>query len=386
MSPGSAAAGLVLDRIRRAGPIGFDEFVDLALYAPGAGFYETGGAAGARGGDFLTSAELGPLFGAVVARAFDTWWRDLGEPDPFVVVEAGAGAGTLCRSVLDAAPACAPALRYVMVERSSALRDRQATSVAVDPPGDLFGPLRRRDEEDDDGRRVIPGNGPRVTSLADLPAGPLTGVVLANELLDNLAFALVQRRRGRWSEVRVGEAPGGSLEEVLVDAPATLASLAATLAPDAPTGARVPIQVAAGRWLADALRLLDRGRVVAFDYAVDHTAELAGRAPGGWLRTYRNGGPGGAPLDAPGGQDITCEVCVDQLARVRAPLLVRDQSEFLAEHGIAELVAAARAEWHARASRPDITALRARSRLGEAAALTDPAGLGSFRVLEWEVG
>ncbi|TMK87491.1 MAG: class I SAM-dependent methyltransferase, partial [Actinobacteria bacterium] len=51
-----------------------------------------------------------------MARALDDWWRDMGEPDPYVVVEAGAGAGTLARHVLDAQPRCAPALRYVLVE------------------------------------------------------------------------------------------------------------------------------------------------------------------------------------------------------------------------------------------------------------------------------
>src|SRR5437764_626791 len=85
-------AEIVAERARRLGPIPFDEVVDLALYHPEHGFYSTGGGAG-RGGDFLTSPEVGPLFGVVLARALDDWWRDMGEPDPYVVVEAGAGAG-----------------------------------------------------------------------------------------------------------------------------------------------------------------------------------------------------------------------------------------------------------------------------------------------------
>jgi SAM-dependent MidA family methyltransferase len=70
--------------------------LEAALYDPATGFYETGGRAGRRG-DFLTSPEVGPLFGAVVARALDRWWDGLGRPDPFVVVDAGAGPGTLAR-------------------------------------------------------------------------------------------------------------------------------------------------------------------------------------------------------------------------------------------------------------------------------------------------
>jgi SAM-dependent MidA family methyltransferase len=83
-----------VERIHRAiarhGPLSFDRFMDLALYDPDQGFYSRSGSVGRRG-DFLTSPEVGPLFGAVVARALDHWWRDLGEPNPFMVIEAGAG-------------------------------------------------------------------------------------------------------------------------------------------------------------------------------------------------------------------------------------------------------------------------------------------------------
>ena len=66
-------------RVRTEGPLGYEAFVDAALYAPGLGFYETGGRAGRRGA-FLTSPEVGPLFGAVVARALiaRTWAEALG--------------------------------------------------------------------------------------------------------------------------------------------------------------------------------------------------------------------------------------------------------------------------------------------------------------------
>ena len=67
----------------------------------------------------------------MVARALDRWWHDLGRPDPFTVVEAGAGTGTLARAVLFARPACLPALTYVLVERAAALRRRQAEHLAL---------------------------------------------------------------------------------------------------------------------------------------------------------------------------------------------------------------------------------------------------------------
>lgn len=357
----------------------FAEYLEMALYDPGGGFYAGGGRAG-RGGDFLTSPEVGPLFAAVVARALDTWWDGLGRPDPYVVVEAGAGVGTLAAGVLAAAPRCGPALRYVLVERSAALRARQATTLELAPPAWALGPAHPGD--DDFGVPATGlGSGPVATALAELPATSSTGVVLANELLDNLRFSLLVRSDDSWSEVRVGE-DAGRLVEVLVPAASALAAEADVLAPGAPEGGRVPIQHAAGDWLRAALATLERGRVVVVDYA-DTTASMAGRPWSDWLRTYRGHARGGHPLGAPGESDITCEVAVDQLARVRPPDAHRSQAGFLTAHGLTVLVDEARAAWQARAAIGDLEALRARSRTHEAAALTDPTGLGAFTVLEW---
>lgn len=309
--------------------------VELALYHPRFGFYETGGSAG-RGGDFLTSPEVGPLFGAVLARALDAWWSELGRPHEFTVVEAGAGRGTLARSVLAAAPACGPALRYVAVERSAAQR-------AKHPPG--------------------------VESAAAMPTEHFAGVVVANELLDNLAFGLLERTAEGWAEVHVD----AELAEVLVPVDHTC---------DAPLGARVPVQRAARQWVEGARALTRPGRVVVIDYA-DTTGSMARRPWTDWVRTYRGHGRGAHPLVDLGHQDITCEVAVDQLP---APASNRSQAEFLRAHGIDELAAEARRAWQARAHVGDLEALKSRSRVHEAAALVDEAGLGAFRVLEWAQG
>jgi SAM-dependent MidA family methyltransferase len=378
------ATDVVRDRIRRLGPIPFDLYLELALYEPGVGFYAAAGEAG-RQGDFLTSPEIGPLFGAVLARALDQWWEELGAPDPFVVVEAAAGVGTLAKAVLSSEPACAPALRYLLVERSDRLRERQASVLPVEPPATVLGPMGPVDDEDDEGSHALPGGGPRVASLGELPVGPFTGVVVANELLDNLPFALLERTRDGWYEVRVAEDEGGDgFVEVLTPAEVADAEAAARLAPEAAVGARIPLQSAAVDWLRSSMRTLRRGRVVLVDYA-STTAALAARPQDEWLRTYRRGQRGGAVLDRPGTQDITVEVCVDQLARVQAPVAERPQHEFLRAHGVDDLVAHARAAWQAAAARPDLEALKARSRVSEADALLDPAGLGAFRVLEWAI-
>jgi SAM-dependent MidA family methyltransferase len=364
------------ERIARHGPLPYEAFVDAALYDPDGGFYASGGAAGRRG-DFLTAPEVGPLFGAVVARALDAWWRELGRPDPYVVVDAGAGPGTLARSVLAAGPACAAALRYVLVERSAAQRARHSAGLPLVPPAEAFSGSGRAGDDDEE-VTVAQGIGPLVVSLPDLPAVPVTGVVVANELLDNLPFGLAVWD-GRWQEARVGLDPAGGFVEVLVP---PSAPLPAGLPRVAALGARAPVQRAAAGWVGAALDLLEAGRVVMIDY-VSETAAMAARPWREWLRTYHDHDRGEHPLRQPGHQDITCEVALDQLATVQEPDAVRSQAQFLALHGLDELVDEGRRVWAERAAVADLAAVRARSRVREAEALTDPNGLGRFSVVEW---
>jgi hypothetical protein len=76
-------------------------------------------------------------------------------------------------------------------------------------------------------------------------------------------------------------------------------------------------------------------------------------------------------------------VALDQLASVRPPSVVRDQASFLAAHGVADLVEEGRRLWEEGAARPGLDAVRGRSRVREAEALTDLDGLGGFTVAEW---
>ncbi len=326
------------------GPLGavpFSAFMEAALYDETSGFYATGGRAGRRG-DFLTSPEVGPLFGAVVARALDSWWRELGEPATYEVVEVGAGPGTLARAVFAARPDCAGALRYTMVERGEAQRRLHPT-------------------------------GPHLSSTGAFPDHSAT-IVVANELLDNLPFDLLVYD-GEWREAWVVET-AGSFSEILRpcrsvpgDAPAP-----------ARHGARVPRQDDAARWVDDmTARLRPGGRLVIFDYC-STTSSMAQRPWREWLRTYRHHERGGHYLQHPGQQDITADVALDQLP---IPDAVRSQAQWLALHGIDDLVAVGRALWAERGAIGDLEALKARSRVREAEALCDLSGLGAFRVVEW---
>jgi SAM-dependent MidA family methyltransferase len=182
---------------------------------------------------------------------------------------------------------------------------------------------------------------------------------------------------GAWREAMVAVGRDGALQEVLS---APIDPLPGWLPVRAAHGARAPIQDEAAAWLATARGLVGRGRVVAIDYCVARTAELCLRPWREWLRTYRGHERGGHYLTAAGEQDITVEVCLDQLA---PPDAVRTQAQFLQRWGIGDLVEQGRREWHSAASAPTLRALTMRSRVREAEALLDPGGLGGFTVAEW---
>ncbi len=338
-------------RIAAHGPLGVGEFVDAALYDETHGFYATDGRAGRRG-DFLTAPEVGPLFGAVIARALDAWWVDAGRPDRWTVIEHGAGPATLVRAVLAAEPEClrTGALRWVAVDRS-------ASQLGAHPVH------------------------PSVVSTTSAPTSGDADVVFANELLDNLAFDIAEKTVGGWAEVLVWTDPdgsGGRFDLVIggaVEVPPSFERM--------DRGVRLPVQTAARRWLADVRERHPQARVVVFDYGAS-TAELASRQ-GGWLRTFRSHEDGGDWLSAPGTCDITTDVDLDQLQVDHRATTVATQAEFLRRHGIDELVAQGRAGWHERAGVGDLAALRARSRIREADALLDPEGMGAFTVLEWAI-
>jgi len=321
-------------------PLRFDEYMHEALYGA-SGFYTVGGQAGRRG-DFLTSPEVGPLFGAVVARWIDAEFQRQGRPDGFTVIEVGAGPGTLARTVLLAAPHWAG--RYVAVEVSEAQRTRH-------PDG--------------------------VRSLPELPEGQRPGVVVANELLDNVPFRLAVFD-GAWREAHVAVGADGTVSEVLRRAPEEWATF---MPRTAPHGARLPVHEAGARWLSAArAALASGGTLLCFDYCTARTAALALEPWRTWLRTYRGHERGDHYLRQPGAQDITTQVCLDQLPE---PEVVRTQAQFLQRWGIADLVEEGRAAWEAAAARPTLDALRMRSRVREAESLLDPAGLGGFLAVEW---
>ena len=319
----------------------FSEVMELALYHPQLGFYSSGGQAGRRS-DFITSPEVGPLFGHVVANAIDAEWDRLGRPELLTVVDVGAGPGTLARAVLAAQPQCGDALRYIAVEQSVEQRAQHPESIlSLD------------------------------VLSAEVIGDGIAGVVIANELLDNLAFTPMRR---------VDEVPAAAM---VIDHEGVLGTtfVANTTAyvPNSSCDAWVDQAEAVGfvLWILD--RVLQRGRLIAIDYARQRSDDVE-------IRTYAEHGRAGDPLEQLGTKDITVDVDLEQLqARTREADSISSQATWLDKYGIHALVDEGRQIWNESAAIGDLSALKARSRIREAEALTASDGLGGFLVAEWIV-
>ena len=323
-----------------------------ALYDPGGGFFAGAVLRSEKEGDFLTSPEVSPMFGETLAVFVTGEAARIGLEAPDIV-EAGAGSGSMLRPLLDA---LGPVGGVWAVERSPAARASL-------------------------GDRV-----PEATVVEDLSAVPggRRGVILANELLDNLPAALAVRTLGGWSEQQVGVASG---ELVLVEVPArpAVAAWAEANAGDAAVGSKVEVQIEAGEWVADAVGLLEAGALVAIDYG-DTTAGLAHRRAAGTLRTYRKHHLGPDPLLEPGATDITMDVAFSAMmaaaAAAGAEVSLHRQDDFLEELGLGKRLAAMRHRELELARTGDVMGrLLLRSQIADGRTLLHPRGLGDFRVL-----
>jgi SAM-dependent MidA family methyltransferase len=339
------ARDAILAAIRDHGPISFAEFMEMALYGPGS-FYENP-PIGERG-HFVTSPHVHSVFGELLARAIRSMWQALDRPVPFSVVEIGAGDGTLARQVLSALGG-GLAVDYTAVERSPGARARLAELAEL--------PVR-------------------VTSAPEMVKQNVTGCVLAHEVLDNLPFHRVRRRRHGLVEVCVGAGAQGLVE---VEVPCDPSLFDDFPEPDLRPGQETVVQGAAVRMLERIARLLGAGYVVLIDY----TWREGATPPHG----YRDHNVVEDVLGDPGSADITAGVAFEALERRARALGLQVQGQVSQR---AALTALGFGTWSERERRTQVEALgrraghdavRAWSERNEAALLTDPSGLGRLRWL-----
>lgn len=224
--------------------------------------------------------EIGAWQSAVVDRL----WDEAGRPDPFTVVQVAAGDGAVAMSMLDGperAPACAGALRLVLVEPDPTLRERHAGRLPVEAPALFLGPVAASPDPDEDPVPVT-GIGPIVTSLAELPVVRGYCVIVAVRWMSRFAHDLFEWRDERWYEVRLAAADsGGALAPIAVALdPARSTQLEALVPADRRVpGARYAVREGAASWLRSALVAGELGWVVVADRWAETTAPLGGSEP-----------------------------------------------------------------------------------------------------------
>jgi len=300
----------------------FADFMALALYEPRVGYYARAVQRSGRAGDFVTSVDLGPAFGALLARQFAEMWRHLGSPGALDLIEAGAGNGRLSRDVLDAArrdPAFYDAVRLHLVERSPLARAAQA---------DRLGPHASR----------------LASAGEDLPAVGC-GVLFANELLDAMPVHVVVMRADGLREIYV-DLEGDALVE-REGSPSTprlwqyLEQAGAQLEP----GWRAEINLDAVDWVRRAARSLRQGFLLLIDYGHEAGDLFSAAHATGTLTSYRRQV---SPDDhrrpwlvEPGTCDMTSHVDLTSACRVAVSegltvLALLDQMYFLLGIGLAD--------------------------------------------------
>ena len=318
-----AHSELVAGCVRReieanAGWLSFARYMELALYAPGLGYYMAGARKIGRDGDFVTAPELSPLFARCLARQL----AELAEQGLEDILELGAGSGALAAGLLRelAAMGRLPE-RYFILEVSADLRGRQRSRLREDAP-------------------QCAG---RVQWLEVLPRA-YTGVIIGNEVLDAIPTHIVATRGGDILEAGVRyDAGSGSFLWHESPAPEGVRSVARTLGLP-PDDYKTEINLAARAFVRSFARLLGRGVLLFADYGFPAREYYHPQRARGTLMCHYRHRAHDDPFFLPGLQDITSHVDFSAIAQAGAAaglsvLGYANQAQFLVNCGITDLLA-----------------------------------------------
>ncbi|HWP86033.1 MAG TPA: SAM-dependent methyltransferase [Terriglobia bacterium] len=319
--------------IRAAGgKITFARFMELCLYHPQHGYYNTERVKLGRHGDFYTSAHTGPAFARLLARHFELLWRELGKPAQFDLVELGPGDGSFAAELLPWVAKRFPefwsVFQYTAVEQSPRFRTCLQDRLAA------FGDRVRVLDSLPSAGATPPLAGGRGSAAASAPKDGITGCLFANEFFDALPVHILAGRRSGWRERYVclqrealawseGEPSSPELERI---AARCLGNLQNDFVAE--------VCLAAEAWLEAISRTLRRGELLVVDYGFEAGQWQAGRFPDGSALAYRQHRAADDLLADPGEQDLTAHVNFTHLRmagrkRGLEPLAHMTQAQFL---------------------------------------------------------
>ncbi len=348
------------------GSVPFATYMAWALHDPDHGFYGRGRARIGPSGDFATSPSLGDEFAALALEQLIEWLEQL-PGDRLSLLEAGPGEGQLMAQLVSGLarrrPDLVARLEVVLLEPNPGMVDRQRRA--------LQGlPLPRR-----------------WSTWEELRQAPLTGVVIAHEVLDALPVDRLVWDGSRWRWQHVVCDPTGGL--ALRPGPPLDSAALADLAPlglpattGLPPGWCTESHPGLNPWFracADAVR---DGVLLVIDYAMEARRYYAPQRGDGTLLAYRNQRAELNPLLAPGEMDLTAHLCLETTQRAAAAagwhgLGARRQGEALLALGLAERLAATR-------QRASVDLAQELGRREQLLRLVDPLTLGEFRWLVFE--
>jgi SAM-dependent MidA family methyltransferase len=279
----AALVAAIRGEIERAGGwIDFARYMELALYAPGLGYYSAGSTKLGPAGDFVTAPEISRSFGRAVALTLDAELAALGGN---VVFELGAGSGALAAQLLGTFAKLGREVRYLILEPSADLKERQ--------------------------QRALQSFGGRVEWLDALPDSPIHGVVIANEVLDALPatrFVIENGEPKALGVVARGESIGWGRARAEPGLTAAVRTIERHLQRALPEGYRSEACLVLPAWFQELGRVLERGSLLFADYGLvrsDYYHEQ--RADGTLVCHYRHR-VHDDPFFQPGLQDITAWV------------------------------------------------------------------------------
>jgi len=344
---------IIRNEIEREGRITFARFMQLAVSHPEYGYYATGTPRAGYAGDFLTAPETDPIFGQTVARQVEECWERLDRPAGFTVREEGAGRGTLAAHILaeihQRSPELFATIRY---ELSDLNQQRVAEG------------LEFLNEH---------GFGAQAHPATDTP---VTGMILANELLDAFPVHRLTQQDGELREIYVTFADGWFRDEV---GPLSDASLEDLLnGTQLREGQRAEVSPDAVAWAAGLGQKLAQGYVILIDYGYPAPELYSRDRFEGTLKGYSQHDVTDDPYVKIGNQDLTAHVnftAVSQAAQSAGliELGLTTQAYFLAGLGIEQVLLELQ---QTTTDANEYVADR-----NTVMHLIDPRGLGRFRVL-----